>query len=115
MKESHFKNIRMTKMAKAKGNVLNALIQIISLVNVQKRRESIIKKLLLEDVGGCWSDSDEDEEKKTNDEKRLMAKASNEVLSETEYFSNDQSSFDERVPFSPFKKLNLVGLMQCRT
>ncbi|GJS02315.1 hypothetical protein Tco_0318823 [Tanacetum coccineum] len=47
-------------------------------------------------VGGCWSDSDEDEEKKTNDEKCLMAKASNEVLSETEYFSNDQSSLDEK-------------------
>ncbi|GJV78337.1 hypothetical protein Tco_1509921 [Tanacetum coccineum] len=40
-------------------------------------------------VGGSWSDSDEDEEEKTNDEKCLMAKASNEVLSETEYFSDD--------------------------
>ncbi|GKC81043.1 hypothetical protein Tco_1136760 [Tanacetum coccineum] len=68
----------MTKMAKAKRNVLNAVIQIILLVNVQKRRESIIKELLLEDVGRCWSDSDEYEEKKTNDEKYLMAKASNE-------------------------------------
>ncbi|GJY93553.1 hypothetical protein Tco_0509335 [Tanacetum coccineum] len=29
-------------------------------------------------VGGSWSDSDEDEEEKTNDEKCLMAKASNE-------------------------------------
>ncbi|GJW09106.1 hypothetical protein Tco_1571529 [Tanacetum coccineum] len=46
-------------------------------------------------VGGSWSDSDEDEEEKTNDEKCLMAKASNEVLSETEYFSDDQSSLDE--------------------
>ncbi|GJT85297.1 zf-CCHC domain-containing protein [Tanacetum coccineum] len=47
-------------------------------------------------VEGCWSDSDEDEEKKTNDEKCLMAKASNEVLSETEYFSNNQSPFDKK-------------------
>ncbi|GJT08498.1 hypothetical protein Tco_0842960 [Tanacetum coccineum] len=39
--------------------------------------------------------NDEDEEEKTNDEKCLMAKASNEVLSETEYFSDDQSSLDE--------------------
>ncbi|GJV97796.1 hypothetical protein Tco_1549373 [Tanacetum coccineum] len=31
-------------------------------------------------VGGSWSDSDEDEEKKTKDEKCLMAKASNEVF-----------------------------------
>ncbi|GJX49157.1 hypothetical protein Tco_0276002 [Tanacetum coccineum] len=38
---------------------------------------------------------DEDEEEKTKDEKCRMAKASNEVLSETEYFSDDQSSLDE--------------------
>ncbi|GKF18811.1 hypothetical protein Tco_0063729 [Tanacetum coccineum] len=31
-------------------------------------------------VRGSWSDSDEDEEDKTKDEKCLMAKASNEVL-----------------------------------
>ncbi|GJU11216.1 hypothetical protein Tco_1133612 [Tanacetum coccineum] len=46
-------------------------------------------------VGGSWSDSDEDEEEKKNDEKYLMAKASNEVLSETKYFSDDLSSLDE--------------------
>ncbi|GJT98510.1 zf-CCHC domain-containing protein [Tanacetum coccineum] len=46
-------------------------------------------------VGGSWSDSDEDEEEKTNDEKCLMAKASNEVFSKTEYFSDDQSSLDK--------------------
>ncbi|GKC44348.1 putative reverse transcriptase domain-containing protein, partial [Tanacetum coccineum] len=46
-------------------------------------------------VGGSWSDSDEDEEEKTKDEKCLVAKASNEVLFKTEYFSDDQSSLDE--------------------
>nr|GEV31135.1 zf-CCHC domain-containing protein/UBN2 domain-containing protein [Tanacetum cinerariifolium] len=46
-------------------------------------------------VGGSRSNSDEDEEEKTKDEKRLMAKASNDVLFETEYFSDDQSSLDE--------------------
>ncbi|GKB13397.1 zf-CCHC domain-containing protein [Tanacetum coccineum] len=61
-------------------------------------------------VGGCWSDSDEDEEKKTNDEKYLMAKASNEVLSETEYFSNDQSSLDEKDLDSEYSRLCKVGL-----
>ncbi|GJR22024.1 hypothetical protein Tco_0970551 [Tanacetum coccineum] len=85
-------NIRMTKMAKTKGNVLNAVIQIISLVKVQKRRESIIKELLLEDVGVIATKM----KRKTNDEKCLMAKASNEVLFETEYFSNDQSSSYEK-------------------
>nr|GEY00987.1 Gag-Pol polyprotein [Tanacetum cinerariifolium] len=39
-------------------------------------------------VEGYWSNSDEDEEEKTKDEKCLMAKASNEVLSKTEYFSD---------------------------
>ncbi|GJR84969.1 zf-CCHC domain-containing protein [Tanacetum coccineum] len=61
-------------------------------------------------VGRCWSDSDEDEEKKTNDEKCLMAKASNEVLSETEYFSNDQSSLDEKDLDSEYSRLCKVGL-----
>ncbi|GJX49480.1 zf-CCHC domain-containing protein [Tanacetum coccineum] len=32
-------------------------------------------------IGGSWSDSDKDEEEKTNDEKCLMAKASNEACS----------------------------------
>nr|GEV25617.1 UBN2 domain-containing protein [Tanacetum cinerariifolium] len=43
-----------------------------------------------------WSDSDVDEEENTKDKKCLMAKASNEVLSETEFFSDDQSSLDEK-------------------
>ncbi|GKD30041.1 hypothetical protein Tco_1240819, partial [Tanacetum coccineum] len=42
------------------------------------------------------SDSDEDEEEKTKDKKCLMAKASNGVLSETEFFSDYQSSLDEK-------------------
>nr|GEY63923.1 zf-CCHC domain-containing protein/UBN2 domain-containing protein [Tanacetum cinerariifolium] len=47
-------------------------------------------------VEGSWSDSDEDEEEKTKDEKCLMAKASNEVPYETKFFSDDQSSLDEK-------------------
>ncbi|GKB41194.1 hypothetical protein Tco_0886136 [Tanacetum coccineum] len=39
-------------------------------------------------VGGSWSDSDEDQEEKTNDEKCLMAKASNEAR----YFVSSSSS-----------------------
>ncbi|GJS51531.1 retrovirus-related pol polyprotein from transposon TNT 1-94 [Tanacetum coccineum] len=56
------------------------------------------------------SDSDEDEEKKTNDEKCFMTKASNEVLSKTEYFSNDQSSLDEKDLDSEYSRLCKVGL-----
>ncbi|GJX38458.1 zf-CCHC domain-containing protein [Tanacetum coccineum] len=47
-------------------------------------------------IRGSWSNSDEEVEEKTKDEKCLMAKASNEVFSETEFFSNDLSSLDEK-------------------
>ncbi|GKA96135.1 zf-CCHC domain-containing protein [Tanacetum coccineum] len=47
-------------------------------------------------VGGSWSDSEEEGEEKTKDEKCLMAKVSNEVSSETEFFSDDLSSLDEK-------------------
>nr|GEV10565.1 hypothetical protein [Tanacetum cinerariifolium] len=61
-------------------------------------------------VGGSWSDSDEDKEERTKDEKCLMAKASNEVLSETEYFSDDQSSLDENDLDSEYSRLCKIGL-----
>ncbi|GKC32063.1 zf-CCHC domain-containing protein, partial [Tanacetum coccineum] len=61
-------------------------------------------------VGGSWSDSDEDEEEKTTDKKCLMVKASNEILSETEYFSDDQSSLDENDLDSEYSKLCKLGL-----
>ncbi|GKD44353.1 zf-CCHC domain-containing protein [Tanacetum coccineum] len=61
-------------------------------------------------VGGSWSDSDEDEEEKTKDEKCLMAKAFNEVLSETEYFSDDQSSLDENDLDNEYSRLCKIGL-----
>ncbi|GKF22875.1 zf-CCHC domain-containing protein [Tanacetum coccineum] len=60
-------------------------------------------------VGGSWSESDEDEEK-TKDEKCLVAKASNEVLSKTEYFSDDQSSLDENDLDSEYSRLCKIGL-----
>ncbi|GJU70481.1 hypothetical protein Tco_1256740 [Tanacetum coccineum] len=61
-------------------------------------------------VGGSWCDSDEDQEEKTNDEKYLMAKASNEVLSKTEYFSDDQSSLDENDLDNEYSRLCKLGL-----
>ncbi|GJY02771.1 zf-CCHC domain-containing protein [Tanacetum coccineum] len=61
-------------------------------------------------VGGSWSDSDEDEEEKTKDEKCLMAKASNEVLFETEFFSDDQSSLDEKDLDNEYNRLCKIGL-----
>ncbi|GJW21415.1 hypothetical protein Tco_0032037, partial [Tanacetum coccineum] len=53
---------------------------------------------------------DEDEEEKTNDEKCLMVKASNEVLSEIEYFSDDQSSLDENDLDNEYSRLCKLGL-----
>ncbi|GJR59922.1 zf-CCHC domain-containing protein [Tanacetum coccineum] len=61
-------------------------------------------------VRGSWSDSDEDEEEKTNDEKCLMAKASNEVFFETEYFSDDQSLLDEKDLDNEYSRLCKLGL-----
>ncbi|GJR81197.1 hypothetical protein Tco_0151982 [Tanacetum coccineum] len=50
-KESHLKEVKMTKMVKVKENVLDVEIRIISLENVQSRQEAIIKELLLEENG----------------------------------------------------------------
>nr|GEU39855.1 ketol-acid reductoisomerase, chloroplastic [Tanacetum cinerariifolium] len=61
-------------------------------------------------VRGSWSDSNEDKEEKTNDEKSLMDKASNEVLSETEYFSDDQSSLEKNDLDSEYSRLCKVEL-----
>ncbi|GJX67890.1 zf-CCHC domain-containing protein [Tanacetum coccineum] len=61
-------------------------------------------------VRGSWSDSDEDEDEKTKDEKCLMAKASNEVLSETKYFSDDQLSLDKNDLDSEYSRLCKIGL-----
>ncbi|GJV43530.1 zf-CCHC domain-containing protein, partial [Tanacetum coccineum] len=61
-------------------------------------------------VGRSWSDSDEDEEEKTNDENCLMDKASNEVLSEIEYFSDDLSSLDENNLDGEYSRLCKLGL-----
>ncbi|GKE08044.1 hypothetical protein Tco_1411595, partial [Tanacetum coccineum] len=66
MKERCLKEIKTTKMAKAKENVLNVC---------PKLSRSYNQRAF---VGGSWSDSDDDEEEKTKDEKCLMAKASNE-------------------------------------
>ncbi|GJU05011.1 zf-CCHC domain-containing protein [Tanacetum coccineum] len=61
-------------------------------------------------VGGSRSDSDKDEEEKTKDEKCFMAKASNEVFSKTEFFSDDLSSLDEKDLDTEYNRLYEVGL-----
>ncbi|GKC33810.1 hypothetical protein Tco_1046194 [Tanacetum coccineum] len=61
-------------------------------------------------VIGSWSDSDEEGEEKTKDEKCLMDKASNDVSSKTEYFSDDLSSLDEKDLDSEYNRLCKIGL-----
>ncbi|GJS83631.1 zf-CCHC domain-containing protein [Tanacetum coccineum] len=107
MKESHPKEIKMTKNGKSerkcfKCGDLNHLIGECPKLSRNYNQRAF--------VGGSWSDSDEDEEEKTKDEKCLMAKASNEVLFKTRFFSDDQSSLDEKDLDSEYNRLCKVGL-----
>ncbi|GJW48393.1 zf-CCHC domain-containing protein [Tanacetum coccineum] len=61
-------------------------------------------------VGGSWSDSDKEGKENTKDEKCLMAKASNKVSSETEYFSDDLSSLEEKDLDSEYNRLCKIDL-----
>ncbi|GKD66123.1 hypothetical protein Tco_1308231, partial [Tanacetum coccineum] len=61
-------------------------------------------------IGGIWSDSGEDEEEKTKDETCLVAQASNEVLSETEFYSDSLSSIDDSELDSAYHHLCKMGL-----
>ncbi|GKB01750.1 zf-CCHC domain-containing protein, partial [Tanacetum coccineum] len=46
-------------------------------------------------VGGSWSDSGEEDDEKAKDETCLVAQASNEVCSDSSYFSDENSSIDD--------------------
>ncbi|GKB17132.1 zf-CCHC domain-containing protein [Tanacetum coccineum] len=46
-------------------------------------------------VGGSWSDSENEDEDKTNEESCLMAQTSNEVTLSSSYFSDNASSLDD--------------------
>ncbi|GKA05014.1 zf-CCHC domain-containing protein [Tanacetum coccineum] len=61
-------------------------------------------------VEGTWSDSGEDKKEKTKDETCLVAQASNEVPSETGFYSDDLSSIDELYLDSEYNRLCKLGL-----
>ncbi|GJV78515.1 zf-CCHC domain-containing protein [Tanacetum coccineum] len=61
-------------------------------------------------VGRSWSDSGEDEEEKIKDETCLVSQASNEVLSKTEFYSDDLSSIDDSELDSDYHRLCKMGL-----
>ena len=60
-------------------------------------------------IGGTWSDSEDDGKETTKEEKCLMAKASCEVRSETEYYSDDNLSLDEKDLDSEYYRLCKLG------
>ncbi|GJS01146.1 zf-CCHC domain-containing protein [Tanacetum coccineum] len=61
-------------------------------------------------VGGCWSDSGEDEEENIKNKTCLIAQASNEVLSETYFYRGDLSSIDDLELDSKYHRLCKMGL-----
>ncbi|GKA93226.1 RNA-directed DNA polymerase, eukaryota [Tanacetum coccineum] len=66
----------MRRKERAIENALDAVIQIISLVIVQKPPRNKDQK---DFIGGSWSDSENEAEDKNNDETCLMAQSSNEL------------------------------------
>ncbi|GJW67141.1 retrovirus-related pol polyprotein from transposon TNT 1-94 [Tanacetum coccineum] len=61
-------------------------------------------------VGGSWSDSGEKEDEKVKDKTCLVAQASNEVYSESSYFSDENSSIDDLVLDNEYDKLCKMSL-----
>ncbi|GJR07974.1 zf-CCHC domain-containing protein [Tanacetum coccineum] len=61
-------------------------------------------------VGGSWSDSGEEDDEKVKDETCLVAQASNEVCSESSYFSDENSSIDDLVLDNEYDKLCKMSL-----
>ncbi|GKA53468.1 zf-CCHC domain-containing protein, partial [Tanacetum coccineum] len=61
-------------------------------------------------VGGSWSDSGEEDDEKTKYEMCLVAQASNEVCSDTSYFSDEKSSIDDFTLDNEYDKLCRMSL-----
>ncbi|GJU14652.1 zf-CCHC domain-containing protein [Tanacetum coccineum] len=61
-------------------------------------------------VGGSWSDSGEEDDKKVKNETCLVAHASSEVCSESSYFSDENSSIDDLALDNEYDKLCKMSL-----
>ncbi|GJY46407.1 hypothetical protein Tco_0435470 [Tanacetum coccineum] len=61
-------------------------------------------------VGGSWSDSGEEDDEKAKDETCLVAQASNEVCSDSSYFSDENSSIDDLTLDNEYDKLCKMSL-----
>ncbi|GJW25691.1 zf-CCHC domain-containing protein [Tanacetum coccineum] len=61
-------------------------------------------------IGGSWSDSGEEDDEKAKDETCLIAQASNEVCSDSSYFSDENSSIDDFTLDNEYDKLCKISL-----
>ncbi|GJZ83830.1 retrovirus-related pol polyprotein from transposon TNT 1-94 [Tanacetum coccineum] len=61
-------------------------------------------------VRGSWSDSGEEDDEKAKDETCLVAQASNEVCSDSSYFSDENSSIDDLALDNEYDKLCKMSL-----
>ncbi|GJR56609.1 retrovirus-related pol polyprotein from transposon TNT 1-94 [Tanacetum coccineum] len=61
-------------------------------------------------VRGSWSNSDEEDDEKVKNETCLVAQASNEVYSDSFYFSDENSSIDDLVLDNEYDKLCKMSL-----
>ncbi|GJX51657.1 hypothetical protein Tco_0278502 [Tanacetum coccineum] len=61
-------------------------------------------------VGGCWSDSGEEDDDKAKDETCLVAQASNEVYSDSSYFNDENLSIDDFTLDNEYDKLCRMSL-----
>ncbi|GJW28414.1 retrovirus-related pol polyprotein from transposon TNT 1-94 [Tanacetum coccineum] len=61
-------------------------------------------------IGGSWSDNIEEDDEKAKDETCLVAQASNEVCSDSSYFSDENSSIDDFTLDNEYDKLCKMSL-----
>ncbi|GKA55328.1 hypothetical protein Tco_0754277 [Tanacetum coccineum] len=61
-------------------------------------------------IGGSWSDIGEEDGEKVNDKTCLVAQASNEVCSDSSYFSDENSSIDDLALDNEYDKLCKMSL-----
>nr|GEV98416.1 retrovirus-related Pol polyprotein from transposon TNT 1-94 [Tanacetum cinerariifolium] len=74
------------------------------------KRRGIFVRQLRNDKKTFWSDGDEEDDEKVNNEKCLVAQASSEVCSESSYFSDENSSIDDLVLDNEYDKLCKMSL-----
>nr|GEU37531.1 UBN2 domain-containing protein [Tanacetum cinerariifolium] len=98
-----FQRSRDDNTVKVIENALDAATRIVLLKNVQNHRKIRTKELLSEDLGAIAV-------KKMIEETCLVAHASNEVCSESSYFSNENSSIDDLALDNEYDKLCKMSL-----